>query len=209
MSFPYGAAEVNKLILTCKSLKLVDIFDVLILVRFSSLDKDKFNMASEGIFDGVSYKFLTGISYRPNSFIIRNLFKIKSFFYEISYLYESHILILNCKNILDLVYYKLISKILNFKIICVYHELDSAIPKRNFLKKINDLLFENLSPLFIDGALPISHYLKKKYGFNDFNSYVLPSLVNLDEFRSNNKSIILEDISCIVVLHLILKLLIK
>jgi glycosyltransferase involved in cell wall biosynthesis len=187
-SFPYGMAEVNKMILTSKSIGLSNEFNVKILIKYANSKKN--NLAYKGCYDGVDYEFLSGISYRPNNFILRNLFKIRGGLKEFKYLFNADLIILNSKSILQILIYKLLSNILSFKIINTFHELESAIPQRNFIKKGNDYFFEKFTPKLIHGALPISYYIDQKIRKQapNLKSYVLPSLVNLNEFSEVDKT---------------------
>lgn len=187
-SFPYGMAEVNKMILTSKSIGLSDDFSVKILIKYANSKKN--DLSYKGCYDGVDYEFLSGISFRPNSFIKRNLFKIKGGLKEIKYLFNADLIILNSKSFLQILIYKLLSNILSFKIINTFHELESAIAQRTFFKKANDYLFEKYAPKLIDGALPISYYIDQKIRkeAKHLKSYVLPSLVNLNEFTEVGKT---------------------
>ena len=181
-------AEVNKLILTCRALKLIKNFEVLVLVRFSSFSKNQIDIDVEGNIEGIDYKFLTGINYRPIFFLTRNFYKLKSIYYELYELKKADLLLINCKSIFKLVYYKLISKVLKFKLVCIYHELESAIPKRSLFKIVNDYLFESFSSVIVDGALPISYFIQQKNNLNKTSSYVLPSLVDLDMFQKISRT---------------------
>lgn len=184
--FPDGMAEVNKMILTCKSINLSNVFEVIILLRYSNNKSENDLIKTEGTYDSVNYKFLTGISYRPTSCIVRNFYKFISRFNEISALKNTNIIIINSKSIIQILNYNILSKLLNFKIVNTYHELESSLTERSFLKKINDYFFEKFSPKIIHGALPISFFIENKIQkINpDIKSYVLPSLVDLKDFKN-------------------------
>ena len=93
-------AEVNKMILTSKSIGLSNEFNVKILIKYANSKKS--DLAYKGCYDDIDYEFLSGISYRPNNFIFRNIYKIKGVYKEIKYLFNADLIIINSKSILQI-----------------------------------------------------------------------------------------------------------
>jgi glycosyltransferase involved in cell wall biosynthesis len=112
----------------------------------------------------------TNIKYRPKSFMQRNFLKLASFLFEFSAIKN-----INKEQKIDwlniytqyfgiLLFYNLLSKIFNFKTILHYVEFRSKVKERNWLYRINDLLFDRFAVFFCDKIIPISTSL---------NSYIL------------------------------------
>ena len=112
----------------------------------------------------------TNIKYRPQSFIKRNFLKLTSFIFEYRLIRK-----INKEQKIDwlniytqyfgiLLFYYFLSKIINFKTILHYVEFRSKVLSRNWLYRINDLLFDRFAVFLCDKIIPISTTL---------NSYIL------------------------------------
>lgn len=100
--------------------------------------------------------------YRPQSFLKRNFIKFFSFVYEFQTIRE-----INKEKKIDwlnaytqffgiLLFYYILSKIFKFKTILHYVEYRSKFIERNWLFRINDLLFDKFAVFLCDKIIPIS-----------------------------------------------------
>ena len=109
----------------------------------------------------------TNIKYRPPSFIKRNFLKLASFLFEYRAIRK-----INKEKKIDwlniytqyfgiLLFYYFLSKIFNFKTILHYVEFRSKFIARNWLYRINDLLFDKIAVFLCDKIIPISNTLNR------------------------------------------------
>jgi len=163
--FPLGEASSQKSIYICKSLVEVGV-DITMVCKKSVLSEDV-DFDSEGTYEGVPYVCTPGTPYKSDKFLIRNYNKIKGFVNEFRFIFKSRreskidAAIIYTRSFLNVVLYKLYSKIFSFKIVVNYGELRSKIDFSNISLslKMNDYLFEKYIFYLADGFLPISSYL--------------------------------------------------
>lgn len=163
--FPLGEAATQKSIYICKSLVDAGV-DITMVCKKSVLSHD-IDFDSKGVYEGFSFVFTSGTPYKSKKFIVRNYNKIKGFVNEFRFVRmsnkESNVdaAIIYTRAFLNVVLYKLYSKIFGFKIIVNYGELRSKINFNNISLslKINDYLFDKYIFYLADGLLPISNYL--------------------------------------------------
>ncbi len=191
-TFPYGFAEVQKIILISKSL-LLSGNEVTVISRngYEEIEKNP-DFTPQGTFEGIKYIYASGSCFRSNDFLKRRINKIKGITHEFLTLRKMKkrgaldFAILSTRSFFAVTYYKFLSKLLGFRIILNYVEYYTAIKKgkNQIAKKYNDYLFDNYAPVLSDAVLPISEFLinhlkkvapKKLYlkipGLTDFNKY--------------------------------------
>ncbi len=193
--FPLGEASAQKSIYMCKSLADAGV-DITMICKKSVLSHD-IDFDSKGIYEGFSFVFTSGTPYKSKKFIVRNYNKIKGFINEFRFVRKSNkesnvdAAIIYTRAFLNVVLYKLYSKIFNFKIIVNYGELRSKINFSNISLslKINDYLFDKYIFYLADGFLPISNYLIDV--INEKNQKVpylkIPPLCDYSLFESHNR----------------------
>lgn len=164
--------------------------EVIFLNRFPLYDESSINSKEQNI----KFKIIdaTGIKYRPQSFIKRNFIKVTSYLYEYVTLRR-----INKQKKIDwlnvytqyfgiVLFYFLLSKIFNYKVILHYVEFRSHIKNRNFLYRINDYLFDNYAAFLCDKLIPISiylndHILKLKH---DASTIIIPPICDFKHFST-------------------------
>jgi glycosyltransferase involved in cell wall biosynthesis len=159
--FPIGTAAVQRIGLTFKGLKKLGYYP-LIINKHSIQEKVFEKKVNKS--DGIPFVFTSIIHQRPPSFVVRNFNRISGFFGEFFLLLKIKrkidTAILYTPSFGELVYYRILSKMLGFKVIIQYVELRSSIPDRNtLLKKINDYFFDNYFHKYCDGVIAISEFL--------------------------------------------------
>ena len=201
--FPYGFAGIQKIILISKCLILKGNHVTVICEKGTQNKSDYPDLQHQGIFENIEYVYTSGSPFRDNSFIKRNLLKIKGLIGEISYLRKrrksktlDHAII-SSMNFYSVLFYFFLSKIYRFKIILNYVEFYSSVKKKWYRinARLNDYLFDKYAPALTDAALPISEFLighlqkvspGKKYlkipGLTDFEKYNNIEILNTDKY---------------------------
>ncbi len=162
--FPYGYAAVRRQTLISRGL-VEQGAKVTILCR-KGVHSTDLKIPPEGKVENIAYIYTSGSNLRPSFFLERNLSKIKGFLREFWIILkkaragEIDIALISTMRYEVLLYYTLLGKMLRFKTVLSFDELNSSIPTRNQLGKvINDRLFEKHGLSMLDCILPISHYL--------------------------------------------------
>lgn len=192
LGFPYGLAEVQKIILISKCLILTGNDVTVICRKGSHQPSDHPELKATGTFQGIEYVYSSGTPFYPTGFVNRNWLKVKGKFNEFLLLRrrkkEKHldVAILSTHDFNAVFYYFLISKLIGFKIVLNYVEFYSGVKKKRseVRARLNDQLFDSYAPALSDGILPISEFIidhlkatvpGKKYlkipGLTDFDRY--------------------------------------
>lgn len=164
--FPYGLAEIQKMILISKSLILTDNSVTIICKKGVHNKADHPELKASGNYENIEYVYTSGNPFRNENFLERNLLKIKGVINEFFLLKkrkknnELDYAIIS-QNFYAILYYSFLSKFFGFKIILNYVEYYSGIKKKWFQidKWFNDILFDRFAPLLVDAVFPISEFL--------------------------------------------------
>lgn len=193
-SFPFGLAEVQKIILISKGLILSD-NTVTVICRNGIHNKSQHpELKPEGVFQGIQYKYASGSCFRNDNFFKRRLNELKGKVNETLLLWklkrkgQLDFAILSTRKFSSVLYYVILSKLFGFKTVLNYVEYYTAFHKRKFQlrQRVNDKLFDNYAPRMVDSVFLISEYLndhvlkiapRKKIfkipGLTDFDKYSL------------------------------------
>ncbi|MEL6194897.1 MAG: hypothetical protein AAFR66_22745, partial [Bacteroidota bacterium] len=119
-----------------------------------------------GFYDGVNYHFVTDSVFRPSSFFTRNIRKVQGLFKEVGFLRKlkqakgTGYLIVHSMGFGNMLLYRLIASIWNYKFVYQIVEWNAALTSRKKLKnRISDFFFERIGLKIVDAYLPISHFL--------------------------------------------------
>lgn len=220
--FPYGLAEVQKIILISKALVLKGNHVTILCRKGVHNSSDHADLEVQGNFQSIQYIYASGEQFRNNSLIKRNFLKIKGLFNEFLILKERckrkqlDFAILSTESFTAIIYYILLSKFLGFKTILNYVEYYSAIKKKRFKigKILNDKFFDMYAPLMVDAVFPISEFIidhlkkvspNKKYlkipGLTEFERYLDIEKINSEKYflfcgAASYKEVILFIIDC-------------
>jgi len=165
--FPHGLAEVQKIILISKSLISTG-NNVTVICRNGYHNiADGTEIKVTGIYENIKYIYASGSCFRNSNFFKRRLNEIKGKIKEFLLLrkYKKNndldCAILSNRNFYLVLYYRILSKILGFKIVLNYVEYYSAQKKEywEIRQKLNDTLFDTYAPSLSDAVLPISEFL--------------------------------------------------
>lgn len=165
--FPYGMAEVQKIILISKG--LIDSGNTVTVICRRGLHSVSTHpdLATTGNYEGINYIYTSGSPFRSNSFFVRNFLKVKAVVNEFSTLRKMRknnkldYAILSSNRYFAILYFVFLSKIFKFKTIFNYVEYYPGQKKEwyRFGKKLNDILFDKYGPQHVDVVLPISEFL--------------------------------------------------
>src|ERR1035437_8033333 len=165
--FPYGLAEIQKMILISKSLIATGNSVTVICKKGIHNKKNYPELKESGNYQDIEYIYTSGTPFRNESFIKRNLLKIKGAFNEIFLLRKKKkdnkldYAILSENRFYSILIYFILSKIYGFKTILNYAEYYPAIRKKPFQisKRLNGKLYDKYAPLLVDIVFPISEFL--------------------------------------------------
>ena len=192
--FPLGYAQTQRLLLIAKGLNEQNC-SITVLCTYGTYAETKSNIKSKGQYEGVNYIYCSGLSYRPNSFILRNFKKAFGFLFEFLFLFKYRIsgklnyIYISTNYFSNILYYSIISKVLFVPSVIDNTEFWSASKKKNF--GIGAKLYDYLSPLLFNKVICISDYLynhtmKTK---NISNVVKIPAIVDFSKFDISKKNI--------------------
>jgi len=164
--FPYGPAEIQKLRLIARALRIAGMNAIVVNRKGVHPPNGRIVLSSEGLFDGTRYVYTSGTAFRPTHFVIRNTKKLVGFVREFALLArlgwqrDIDAAIVSSMDLLDVAYYSALAWLFRFPLILNYVELVSSmkIPKRPW-RRLNDFLFDRWAFVFVDAVLPISQVL--------------------------------------------------
>ena len=165
--FPYGLAEIQKIMLISKSVILEGNTVTVICKRGMHDIKLRPDMKASGNYDGIEYIYTAGTAFRYNGFFKRNFLKVKGVINEILLLKKLanknkiDCAVLSTHSYAAVLYYYILSKIIGFKTILNYVEFYSGLEKKwpDADKWLNDKLFDKYAPRLTDGVFIISEFL--------------------------------------------------
>jgi len=194
--FPYGLAEVQRVLLISKAL-VNERAKVTVICSKSIHSKNTYpELKKAGHYQGIPYIYSSGIPYRYKNFIMRNSIKLFEKILEFILIYKLNkkekidAAIVSSMNIKHVLLYKVLSKLLNFKVVLNLVEINSAMSTRKSVYlKINDYLFDRYAVSLSDGILPISEHLISFIKEIDFKKPYLkvPVIVDIDRFSGIEK----------------------
>jgi glycosyltransferase involved in cell wall biosynthesis len=192
--FPHGSAAINKSLLILKAVATGhdDVKIKIINNRAVHSENIPIKLSKSGWYNNLNYKYTTPTVYRPKSFITRQLSKIIGKFNEflliVSLKFKGKLdlafIYLPTDSFSQLIYYRLLSRVLSFPLIISWVEYFSEFENRKsrLLLKVNDYLFDHYFMRFVDGILPISEFLVRKLGPSGKPYLKIPALVDFEIF---------------------------
>ncbi len=185
--FPIGNnAVIQRIKLTFKGLKLAGC-NPLIISKHSLYKTELTSRINR--YQGIPYVSTSMLINRPDNFIVRNLNRISGYLGELILLVKKrksiHTAIVTGVTFSELLYYRLLSKILNFKIIIHYVELVSSISgRKNTFSNLNAKLIDNYSFFFCDSIIVISEFLKNRVLAKNKTLPIIkiPAICDFEEF---------------------------
>lgn len=201
--FPYGMAEMEKLILISKSLVITNNNVTVISNQGVNNRNDHPDLKATGYYQQIEYVYTSGDPFYNENFINRNILKLKGWLNEISFLKKRKrdkkldIAILSTNSFTSVLYYVMLAKIIGFKTILNHVEYYSAIKKKWYQigTIVNHKLYDSYAPKLVTGIFPISKFLidrlnkmapKKPYlkipTLTEFEKYNNTEILNIEKY---------------------------
>ena len=198
-SFPDSTASANRYLSIAKALSFAGIDTEIISLQASHRKHLNQDMKASGIYEGIRYTNITGITYRPDNFFIRNLYKIvgKMRIFKL-------IFIKNREKKIDFVFVPSRTPILNcfmhkyFRLLKIRSLIESSEYPEIFLNgkftgNMLYFLYKNifLKNRFIDGMILMTFNLELYYRnitLRKVPSVVIPMSVDLERFDKIDES---------------------
>lgn len=166
MEFPLGQAQVQRQLLMAKAIILGG-FNVTVLCRYGIHNKSD-GISEEGIYEGVHYVYCSGITYRTDNFLRRNLLKLKGLYNEFRYYRRCYVnkelagVLVSTNRFYNVVFYFLLGKL--FRAITVIDNVEywTSINGASGLKRFDKILYDKCYFRFADRIICISDFLVSK-----------------------------------------------
>lgn len=127
------------------------------------------NFKIHGYYEEIKFHYTLKAPFVQPSYIIKILLRFAGMFNEFFFLIKNNfenkihfaVVFLSDGSLTKLIYYHLLSKILNFKILLIYHEFRSDFKhrKKKLYLRLNDKLFDRCLTSYVDAVIPISEFL--------------------------------------------------
>lgn len=199
IEFPYGMAQVQRQ-LTMSKILLNAGYDVTVLCRYgiyTSKNSER-EYLTEGVFEGIKYKYCSGTAYRPDSFLKRNFAKLKGAFKEFYTIVklgrkkELSAVFITTNYFYNVVFYGIACKLGGVQSILDNVEYFSN-SKTNIGKfeKRDAYLYDRYLFYFIDKIICISDFLVKKAEkvIKPKNILKIPAITEFEKFNIQTKKI--------------------
>jgi len=189
--FPKGLAQIQRQLLIAKGLAELKC-NVYVLCRNGVHQKENaISLDSNGIFEGINYKYCSGTSLRPDNFAKRNLLKVKGFIIELltiirsKYSNQADAIIITSNSFFGILYYSLLARILNITSVVDQVEYWSAL-SNGTIQKIDSYFNDRFYFYFPNKVIVISDYLKEKIQRNQSSKQVIkiPVLCDFEKFAA-------------------------
>lgn len=185
--FPKGNAAVQRVRFTYRAVQEAG-YSPLIINKECNTDGKNLKRANR--FDGLPYVYTTSVLRRPSTKVTRKLNSISGLLGEFKLLFKrrkkiSAVILYNTSSFSELIYYRIISRLLGFKLVFQYVEYRSSFADRSFFNRLNDKLFDNYCSYFADGVIIISEFLRAQIRKKnkDLPLIKIPVICDFEEFN--------------------------
>jgi glycosyltransferase involved in cell wall biosynthesis len=194
--FPFGSAAINKCLAVYQSLNQQGVDFLIINNKAVHKKSVPVPIDKSGAIEDIDYVYTTYSPYKSDSFWVRRVSDISGRLNElrllVSLAWKNEIDVMffypNNGTFIELIYYRILSKLFRFPLISHYVEYRSSFKATKLHQRISDRLFDNYFMYFVDAVLPISEYLidhLKKSGFE--KPYLkIPPLADFSKFRKQD-----------------------
>lgn len=186
--FPKGNAAVQRIRNTYRA--LIEAGFSTLIINKESYRKD-LNLKRANRFEGIPYVYTSTSLTRPKFWTAFRLNRISGIFGELKVVFKRRkkigaIILYNTSSFSELVYYRLVSKLMGFKLVFQYVEYRSSFKDVSPGRRINNYFFDNFSCYFTDGVIVISEFLRNEVTKRNNKLPILkvPAICNFEEFAS-------------------------
>lgn len=189
--FPRGNAQIQRIRLTFKSLKLAGCNPL--IINKHALHQNNNGPKKIDRYQGIPFVNTSLNKNRPDGFFARNTNKFAGYLIELLLLFKKrrkiHSAIFYGSSFIELVYYRILSKLFNFKLVIQYVEYRSSIPLKSYFSNLNNKFFDAYCMFFCDGIIVISEFLKEKVisKKSSMNMLKIPAICDFSEFEFQKK----------------------
>ncbi|WP_147383142.1 glycosyltransferase family 4 protein [Pontibacter oryzae] len=163
--FPVGHAQVERQKLLARGLVACGC-EVTVLSRYGVLSQSKgANINPSGLYEEVRYCFTSGIAYRPDSFLLRNYYKLKGLVNEARLLWKLRsekkldAVIITTNSFYNVLFYSLLAYVCQAQSILDNVEYWGQRQGSGLLQRIDHYLYDNHAFRFTTKVICISNYL--------------------------------------------------
>ena len=186
--FPKGNAATQRIRVTYRA--LIEAGFSTLIINSESYRKDV-NLKRANRFEGIPYVYTSTSLTRPKFWIAFRLNRISGIFGELKVLFNRRkkigaLIFYKTSSFSELLYYRLVSKIMGFKLVFQYVEYRSSFEGASLVRKINNYFFDNYGCYFTDGVIVISEFLRNEIikRNNKLPLIKVPAICNFKEFAS-------------------------
>ena len=186
--FPEGNAAVQRIRITYRAL-IEPGFSTLIINKESY--RTNVNLKRANRFEGIPYVYTSTSLTRPRYWVAFRLNRISGIFGELKVLFKRRkkigaIILYNTSSFSELIYYRLVSKFMGFKLVFQYVEYRSSFKAASPGRRINNYFFDNFSYYFTDGVIVISEFLRNEITKRNSKLPLIkvPAICNFEEFAA-------------------------
>ncbi|MEP7108286.1 MAG: glycosyltransferase [Ferruginibacter sp.] len=186
--FPEGNAAVQRMRITYRALKEAG-FSTLIINKESYRKEPDLKRANR--FEGIPFVFTSTSLTKPKLWIAFRWNRLSGVLGELNLLFKRRktigaIILYNTSSFTELLYYRLVSWLMGFKLVFQYVEYRSSIRVASPARRISNYLFDSYCSYFADGAIVISEFLRNVILKRNSKLPVvkLPAICNFNEFTS-------------------------
>ena len=185
--FPHGFAQTQRLLLIAKGLEINNC-NTLVLCRYCTYQEHLNTVSGSGFFEGIHYKYCSGSSSRPTSFVHRNILKIYGLFNEFFVLLKKRVtgkldyIFVTTNSFDSVLYYSLVAKLLFTRSVIDNMEFWSAVKRSKW--SLGEKLHDQLSPILYSKVICISDFLVNQARKTRSKSNILkiPAIVDYSKF---------------------------
>lgn len=196
-NFPYGFAEVQRMILLSRAFKEAG-HDVTVLSYKITFDKGIFKYPLKGTIQGIDYVHSGFKPYQPKNIILKYIYKTLNIFKELLHIVKLYrkkdikILFISSKDLIHTILYYVIAKLIGIGVILNYVEYLASFKKLGGLRTLINLsLFERITYRLSDAIIPISGFLESVLLEKKYKGIIvkIPVICDVERFSVSTKII--------------------
>jgi glycosyltransferase involved in cell wall biosynthesis len=194
--FPRGQAQVERQKLIAKGLNNCGC-DVTVISRYGIHDEYDTDLPSvSGQFEGIRYRFVSGISYRPDNFLKRNFYKAQGLLKELylicKYRYSGKLdaILITTNSFYNVVFYSLLAYICKVPSVLDNVEYCSGREVKSLSTKLDYYLYDTYAYRLVSKVICISDFLLDIVREGSPNKPILkvPTIVDYTKFERSYHS---------------------
>lgn len=191
--FPHGFAQTQRLLLIAKGLEDNNC-NTIVICRYGTYQTETDDVFSDGVYEGIKYKYCSGSPIRSISFLRRNFQKLYGMINEFLVLLSLRIsgkldyIFVTTNSFDNVLYYSLVSKLLFTRSVIDNMEFWSAVKRSKW--SLGEKLHDQLSPVLYSKVICISDFLVNQARKTRSKSNILkiPAIVDYSKFDGTDSA---------------------